>query len=213
MEAIPVDSVRNDVDGRKSDRISFPAQPAEGGFKLIPGKLRVDDDPIRTFKGRDIVLIYDPAVERDIADDLQPVALRPKDSQIVGEIPDVVENKNEIGIDLFNQCLRVESRKDIAAFQIGRMKRQTTIADGFPRKADTQIVNLMAVREPPHDAVHHPRQSGAAGVEADGDEFHAGSRFAKNRPSPSSAPSGLLCLRQVTVNPALPRKTTSASIV
>src|SRR5436189_7353 len=90
------------------------------------------------------------------------------------EVPDVVEDKNKVGVDLFDQFLRLERRKGVAALQIGRMKRQAAIADRLAGIADTEIVNLMATAEPPHDAVHYPRQTGAVRVEADGDELEAG---------------------------------------
>src|SRR5262249_3720173 len=123
---------------------------------------------------------------------------------------------------------------DVATFRIGRMNRQTAITNRFAGIADAQIVNLVTIREPPHDAVHHPRQTGAVGVEADGYDFgaragmtHRGtvasrvasrscgatSRVAKNNPSPGIARAGFRGRRWGTVNPASLRCPTSTSMV
>ena len=218
METVPVDAMRDDIDGGKFAPAPFLTQPGKSAFNLFPGKLRVDDDPVGVFERRRILFFRDLAVHRDATDDLQPIPIRPKNSQIMAEVPDVLENENNRGIDLFNQSLRLESRENIAAFQIGRMNCQTAIADRFAGVADAQIVNLVTIREPRHDAVHHPRQTVALRVEADGNEFDAGTedssawfvsgaaaRVAKNNPRPSGEPFGLFSLRQVTVNPALLR--------
>src|SRR5262249_30651064 len=149
-------------------------QSAESAFKLFAGKLRIDDHPIRVFERRRIRLVRDLAVQWDATDDLQPIPIRPQYPQIIVEAPDIVKNEDKRGTDLFNQLLRLKGREAVPAFRIGRMNRQTAIADRSAGIADAQIVNLMPVREPPHYGVHHPGQTGAVRIEADGYELDAG---------------------------------------
>ena len=113
------------------------------------------------------------------------------------EVPDVMENEDKIRFDFLDQSLGLKSCKDIAALQIGRVNGQSTITDFLAGITDAEIMDLVAIGEPPHDAVHHPRQPGTICVESNSDDLHAGSRnpgrsrVAKNNPSPSIAPVGL----------------------
>src|SRR5262245_26763481 len=143
METILVDTVRNDIDQWKLTAAPFLAQPAEGALNFFPGKLGADDDPVGVFERCRIALVHDLAIQRDAADALQPIPIRSKNSQIMAEAPDVLENENQRGVDLVNQSLRLEGGENIAAFQIGRMDRQTAVTDRFTGVADTQIVNLV----------------------------------------------------------------------
>ena len=161
MEAVEVDAVRDDIDSGKFAAAAFLAQPVEGAFKLLLGKLRVDHDPVGALEGRCILFVDDLAVERDVTDDFEPVPIGSENIQIMGKAPDVVQDEHQRGIDLLDHSLGLERREDVAAFRIGRINRQTAIADRFAGIADAEIVNLMTVREPPHDVVHHPRQTGA----------------------------------------------------
>src|SRR4029077_2210120 len=157
MEAVQVDAVRNDVDGGKFASAPFRTQPVEGAFELAAGKLGVDHDPIGLFEGRSLIFFRDPAVQRDVADDLQAVPIWSENPQIMVEAPDVVQDEDKVGVDLSNQSLRLERREDVAAFRIGGIDRQAAITNYLAGIADAKIMDLMAIREPPHDAVHHPR--------------------------------------------------------
>src|SRR3954453_23117164 len=174
METVAVDAVRDDLDGGKF-AAAFLAQPAESAFKLGSGKLRVGDDAVGVSGRGRILFVGDLAVQRDVTDDLQAVPTGPENAEILAEGPDVLVNENQRGIDLCNKSFRLESRKHVAAFGIGRIDRETAIVDGFAGVADGEIVDLMTIREPPHDVLHHPRQTGAVRVEADGYQSNAGS--------------------------------------
>src|SRR5882757_736563 len=174
METFAVDAVRDDIDGGKFASAPFLTQPVKSAFELLAGKLRVDHDPVGLFERRGLLFFGDPAVQRDVTGDLQPVTIWSENVQIMRKAPDVVQNENQRGIDLFDQSLRLVGREHVTALRIGRMNRQAAIADGFAGIADAQIMNLMTIREPPHDVMHHPRQTGAVGVEADGYDLEAG---------------------------------------
>src|SRR5437660_1622085 len=168
MKAAAVDTVRDHFDERKFAAL-LRTEPGERAFELFAGKLRIDDDTICAFERPRVVLVGNFSVERDVADDLQPLSVRTESPQVMAEVPDVVQDKNEFGIDLLNQAFGLKRRMNVAAVQIGRINCQTAIADRFPRIADAEIVNLMGVREPPQDTVHHAGQAGALRVESDGD--------------------------------------------
>src|SRR3954468_9244495 len=144
METVAVDAVRDDLDGGKF-AAAFLAQPAESGFKLVSGKLRVGDDAVGVLERGRILFVADLAVQRDVTDDLQAVPTGPENEEILAEGPDVMVNENQRGIDLFNQSFRLESRKNVAAFRIGRIDREAAIVDGFAGVADGEIVDLMAI--------------------------------------------------------------------
>src|SRR6185295_3449114 len=119
METVAVDPVRDDVDGGKF-AASVRAQPSKSALELAAGELREDHEAVGAFERRRILLVRDPAVERDAADDLQPVPIRSENVQVMLEAPDVLRNENNGGVDLFDHPLRLERRKDVAAFRIGR---------------------------------------------------------------------------------------------
>src|SRR5215207_6274416 len=229
VKAIPIDPMRDDGHCREIALALFLAQPAKGPFELRSGELRVDDDAVGLFERRRVLFVSYLAVQWDVADDLQPVSVWTEDTKVILEHPDIVQDKDQVGVNLLDQALGLEGREDIPAFRIGRMDRQTAIAHRLAGVADAEKVNLMAIGEPPHDRVHHPRQTGAGRVIADGDVFHTSpgtvctiaqtcslgalSRFAKNNPSPSGAPVGRRCLWYVAAKPASLRKRSSTSMV
>ena len=149
MEVRQIDAVRNDIDGGQPTVGPVRAQPAERAFKLRSGKRRVDDDPVGLFERGGVALMDDVAVERNVAGDFQPIAIRPKHPQIMLEAPDVVQDENQRGIDLFDQPCGLIRRKDITASRIGRIDGQAAIPDDLAGIADAEIVNFVAIRERP----------------------------------------------------------------
>ena len=157
MEAAAVDAMRDDVDSGKGALAPLRAQAVEGVFKLPAGKIGVDDHPIGLLERGCIVLVADPAVERDVAGDLQTIAKRAERAQIMVEVPDILQNEDERRVDLLDHAAGLKGGKDIAAMRIGRVNGQAAIADRLAGIADAEIVDFVTVGEPPHDAVHHPR--------------------------------------------------------
>ena len=121
--------MRDDINVREITFGLFFAQPSKSLFEFGAGIICVDDDAISLFERRRIIFIYDIAVERDITGDLQPVTIRPEDAEIVIKYSDVVHDEDQRGVNLFDQLFRLKSRKDIAAFRVGRIDCQATISN------------------------------------------------------------------------------------
>ena len=88
--------------------------------------------PVGLFERGRVILVADPAVERDIADDLHAVAVRAKHVHVVPETPDVVENEDERRFDFLDHARCLKGGKDIAAPGVGRVNGQDTVADRLP---------------------------------------------------------------------------------
>ena len=173
MEAIPIDAVRNDVDRREVAIGLLLTQSAEGSFELRAGEVGVGDDSVRLRERRSVLFVRDPAVQRNAGDDLQAVPIRAEEAQVVVEHPDVVHDEDQRRSNLLDQPLGLEGREDVAALRIGGIDGQAAVADDLAGVADAEEVDLVPVRQPSHDARHHPRQACSGDVEADRDEPHA----------------------------------------
>jgi hypothetical protein len=171
MEERRVDPMRDHIDDRKLAFATFLTQPRKSALELFAGEVCVDHDTISLFERRCILFVDDFAVQRNVTNDLQPITVRAKDPQVILEHPDVVQNKNDLRVDLFNQSFCLERREDIAALRIRGMNCQALVTYCFAGIPNSQIVNLVTIRESPHDAVHYSRQSCAVSVESDGDYF------------------------------------------
>src|SRR5438477_10350113 len=107
MKAAAVDAVRNDFDARKFAPVLFRAEPVERAFEFLAGKIRVDHNTIGAFERRRVVFVGDSTVEREVADDLQPAAIRAKGPQVMREVPDVVQDEDNVSVDPLEQRLRL----------------------------------------------------------------------------------------------------------
>src|ERR1022692_1396342 len=92
-----IDAVRDHIYGRET----WP-DPLERMLELCSGKLGINNYAIRVLQRPSRVFVCDFAVERDVSDDLQTIAVGSQNSKIVLEHPDIVENEYQLRLNLLD---------------------------------------------------------------------------------------------------------------